>query len=108
LIDAAQRFAAGESWKSIAEPYGVRPSTLRNLINKHGLKIERTTRPPRKNDKLNMMFFKAISLRNTKNLSWALIAEEIGWEKTPHTLRELCCRCAEENRMNLTMGFPKV
>lgn len=109
LRDAAERFAAGESWESIGKSYGVAGNVVRCSVNQRGLKIERdeSFRPKRKTDKDNQLYLKAIALRNTEGLSWSLIAERVGWKKRPHTLSRLCYRFVEEGGGKVARGFPK-
>ena len=102
LREAADFFAAGETWKQVGSRYGVSGSCVRTLIRRHGITIpERTPRrlPTDRGD----LLFRAASIRNIEGLSWSLVAERVGWGKSPQALYKAVQRHSE---IRCRTGYP--
>ena len=107
LVDAAQRFADGESWQAIGSTYGVSACCVRTLVKRHGLRQDRQGKAPRPTDRHVPVILQAIALRNSKAMSWPTIAEAVGWEQSWNYLRTLCLRYGSENRSRVRAGYPE-
>lgn len=101
LNEAADFFAAGETWKQVGSRYGVSGGCVRTLIRRHGITIpERTPRPP-PSDRMHTLYL-AAAIRNTEGLSWSLIAERVGWEKSPQALY----KAVQRRNLRYKKGYP--
>ena len=109
LEEAAERFAAGETWTAIAASFGSTADAVRTLVRRYGLKVDRPShqRAARKTDALTPLLFRALAYRNTTQKSWSLIAEELAWPHSPRHLRNLCVRLAQEQGCTVKRGYPK-
>ena len=102
LRAAASFFAAGETWEQVGSRYGVSGSCVRTLIRKNGICI-----PDRKArriapDRAHKLFL-AAAIRNTEGLSWSLVAERVGWEKSPQALYKAVKR---HDGIRFKAGYP--
>ncbi len=102
LREAADFFAAGESWEQVGSRYGVSGSCVRTLIRRHGVTIPERNPYRISSDRAHVLFL-AASIRNIEGLSWSLVAERVGWEKSPQALYKAVKR---HDEIRCRTGYP--
>lgn len=105
LKSAKERSAQGETWDSIAKDFKVAASTVRKQVRTHLGPVESRPRRPYR-DGYEHLLIQAVALRNSKQLSWPLIAKEIEWPASAQALFKATHRYAKEHNINLIGGFP--
>lgn len=101
LRDAAAAYAKGETWGAVGARYGVSGSCVRTLIRRYSIPVpERVPYEP--TSERAQLLYRAAALKNTEGLSWTLVAERVGWEKSPQALYVAVKRYG----INYTEGYP--
>ena len=107
LREAAKRWGEGENWSQIGASHGVSGSCVRTLVARNGIPLPK--RKKKCNWGRNQTLFEAARLKNTECWSWPMIAEAIGWDKSPQALYKAVKRLeSTKNGPKITTeGYPK-
>ena len=101
LREAAAAYAAGSTWSAVGARYGVSGSCVRTLIRRYGIPVPKRV-PHEPTSERAQLLYRAAALKNTEGLSWALIAERVGWDRSPQALYVAVKRYG----INYTEGYP--
>jgi hypothetical protein len=104
IKEAKSRWEHGESYASIGRSYGVSGSTVRTLVVRYLGKPKRSPYLD-KNPKHGALILEAIALKNTKGLSWRLVAERLNWPLTVQALRRAATRYVKTVGGNIEPGY---